>query len=398
MPSRWETWVLTVASETTRAAGDLGVGEPGRQQAEHLALAVGQRREVLGDAGDGGRQAAADLVEQLAGDGGREDGVAGGDGPHGGDDLGGRGVLQQEAAGPGAEGVDDVLVEAERRQDQDPLAGRRRVASMPSITGMRMSISTTSGRVLAGQADRLGPVGGLGDDDDVASRLEHGPEPGAHHRLVVGDHDAAACPDASGPAVIGVAGAIAVTSKPWSSRGRAVSVPPNRAARSRIPITPCPPDGPPLSSASPARAPGVGTRVRPLSVIRSSRPVGAVADGHLGVGAAGVLDHVRQRLLDDPEGRELDSLRQRSRLALDGQLHLHPARPRLLDQLVEVRRGSVAAPAGRPRRRRSRSSRSVRCISVIACAAEVGDRVGRDVRPARRRRLPRAPGRRRPSG
>ena len=34
------------------------------------------------------------------------------------------------------------------------------------------------------------PVARLGHHDDVARRLEHGLEPGAHHRLVVGDDDA----------------------------------------------------------------------------------------------------------------------------------------------------------------------------------------------------------------
>ena len=69
--------------------------------------------------------------------------------------------------------------------------GSRRVASIPSITGMRMSIRTTSGRVLRRpQRPPPAPFAASADDDDVAGRLEHGPEPGAHHRLVVGDHDA----------------------------------------------------------------------------------------------------------------------------------------------------------------------------------------------------------------
>ena len=68
------------------------------------------------------------------------------------DEAGRRHVLEEEPAGPGAERLDDGLVGIERRQDQDP--GRRsrgsstirRVASTPSMTGIRMSITTTSGR------------------------------------------------------------------------------------------------------------------------------------------------------------------------------------------------------------------------------------------------------------
>ena len=78
---------------------------------------------LVGCARDGGGQAAADLVEQLAGDRGGEHGVSGGDRAHGLDDLVGGGVLEQEAAGAGAQRVDDVLVEPERGEDQDALAG-----------------------------------------------------------------------------------------------------------------------------------------------------------------------------------------------------------------------------------------------------------------------------------
>ena len=74
--------------------------------------------------------------------------------------------------------------------------GSRRVASMPSMPGMRMSISTTSGAVRLGRRDRLLAGAGLGDDLDRAGRLEHGLEAGAHHRLVVGDDDAQPAHDA----------------------------------------------------------------------------------------------------------------------------------------------------------------------------------------------------------
>ena len=49
-----------------------------------------------------------------------------------------------------------------------------------------MSISTTSGRVGAGQPHRLGAVAGLADHLDVGLGVEQRPEPGPHQRLVVG--------------------------------------------------------------------------------------------------------------------------------------------------------------------------------------------------------------------
>jgi hypothetical protein len=49
--------------------------------------------------------------------------------------------------------------------------------------------------------------------------------------------------------------------------------------------------------------------------------VAVVANGHPRVGGSRVLERVRQGLLHDPLGREVDAGRQSSRLALDGELH-----------------------------------------------------------------------------
>ena len=83
---------------------------------------------------DGGGQAPADLVEQLPGDGRRQDRVAGRDGADRFDDLGARRVLEQRAAGARAQRGDDVIVEPEGGEDQDPLA--RQPASGLSETRM----------------------------------------------------------------------------------------------------------------------------------------------------------------------------------------------------------------------------------------------------------------------
>ena len=61
---------------------------------------------------------------------------------------------------------------------------------MPSTSGIRMSISTTSGRSARAMLDRLAAVGRLADDLDVGLGVEDHPEAVAHQGLVVGDQDA----------------------------------------------------------------------------------------------------------------------------------------------------------------------------------------------------------------
>ena len=114
-----------------------------------------------------------------------------GDDPDGLQQLRGLGVLDQEPARPGPDGLEHVLVELERGQDDHLDAGQvrssaaiRRVASSPSTPGIRMSISTTSGALAAGQLHRCCAVDGLTDHLQVAGRARaapgsrRGPAPG----------------------------------------------------------------------------------------------------------------------------------------------------------------------------------------------------------------------------
>ena len=99
------------------------------------------------------------------------------------------GGLEQEAAGPGAQGVDDVLVEPERGEDEDALA-RQPPGGLDAVHDRHTDVHQHDvGRVLRRSLDRLLAGAGLGDDLDVPGGLEHGLEAGPHHRLVVGDHD-----------------------------------------------------------------------------------------------------------------------------------------------------------------------------------------------------------------
>ena len=130
-----------------------------------------------------------------------------------------------------------------RGPSPSPPAQICRVASIPSITGMRTSISTTSGRCSPLSRTASAPSAGARDDGDVGLRVEQRGKPGAHDLLVVGDeradHDAA-------PAM----GRVTSTTKPPPSAAPHENVPPAIVARSRIPTRPWP------AVSSPSAGPG----------------------------------------------------------------------------------------------------------------------------------------------
>ena len=71
------------------------------------------------------------------------------------------------------------------------MPGIRRVASMPSSPGMRMSMRTTWGPVGLCQCDGFATVRGFADDGDVVlCGKDDGREPLSHEGLVVSDQDA----------------------------------------------------------------------------------------------------------------------------------------------------------------------------------------------------------------
>ena len=161
-----------------------------------LALAVGERGELLARVAPAVvAVAVGDVADQPAGDRRRQHRLAGGDAADGADDLGRRRVLEQEPAGAGAQGAQHVVVGLEGREDDHlgrPGAARAaaRSRSSPSMPGMRMSISTTSGWCSGHRAGDLAAVGGLADDRDVVGAREQHRQPGADERVVVDDQDA----------------------------------------------------------------------------------------------------------------------------------------------------------------------------------------------------------------
>ena len=68
-------------------------------------------------------------------------------------------------------------------------ATMRRVASSPSITGMRMSIRTTSGRVERASSTAAAPSPASPDHLDVPGVVQQRPEPGPDQPLVVRQQD-----------------------------------------------------------------------------------------------------------------------------------------------------------------------------------------------------------------
>ena len=156
----------------------------------------------------------------------------------------------------------------------------RRVASMPSSSGVRMSISTTCGRWLTGELHRRHTGAGLADRGEAGGGVDEDAEAAAQQRLVVGHQD----PDrlgqlvvssrAAGRVLAGPSGSRADTANPPRGRVPASKLPPYIITRSRIPTRPCPParSGRPAAEPwagpgwrSPASAPHPRTRRGPAS-------------------------------------------------------------------------------------------------------------------------------------
>ena len=169
--------------------------------------------------------------------------------------------------------------------------------------------------------DRLQPVGRLADHLEVVLGVEDHPEAGAHERLVVGDQHAHGA-HATAASSSATSGSRARTKKP-PPRRRPLSIsPPKTRARSRMPTSPWPAPSP---VAGPAAA--VGDLQLELAL--------APAHAHLGGGLRRMLEHVGERLLDDPVGGEVEPGRQRPPLALLVQHHGQPGGTRALEQRVE---------------------------------------------------------------
>ena len=120
-------WVFTVASATNSLAAISPLDSP-----PATSTRISRSRSVSRSTGRPGRRLGADPqvgelgrvgVEQAPGDAGGDHGVARRHRTDGRRQLGGRHVLEQEAAGPEAQGGEGVLVEVEGGQDEHPRRG-----------------------------------------------------------------------------------------------------------------------------------------------------------------------------------------------------------------------------------------------------------------------------------
>ena len=227
---------------------------------------------------------------------------------------------------------------------------------------MRMSISTTSGRSALRQRHRL--------------RRRRAASPTTSISPV-------ASSTARKPARIsGWSSAISepqrrlTAAAPRAPRSRAVAAAAGleRAAEQRDPLAHA--DG---ARARAGRAPALGAGA--VVEDRQLELVGAVAQAHLGAQRPRVLDHVGQRLLDDPVGREVDAGRQRPRL-----------RPRPRARPRARRRARARSARGRRGRREPARARVPRHPAGAARRASVhlGQRLAADRRRSARRRASRS--------
>ena len=215
------------------------------------------------------------------------------------------------------------------RQPSPACAARmRRVASRPSISGIRMSISTTSGRCRSTAGDRLRAVGGLGHHVDARRRrgssgTRCGPASGRRRSarearfaqprspVAVAVHRDPPWPPG---ARLGVAAALAAT----GSTGKPGPDLP-AAARHRPGVQLARRRGRPARAGRAGRGPppvtaraaaGIGGPASATSTIRLA-VLAVQADA--GARLAGVLEHVGQRFLHDPERGQVQAGRQRRR-------------------------------------------------------------------------------------
>ena len=107
--------------------------------------------------------------------------MPGGDGPDRGVELVGVDVLEQEAAGAGAERTEDVVVDLECGEHDDPHVGEVGVggdlsSGFDPVGPWHADVHQHDvGSCGAGELDGAAPAVGLADDDQVIGELEHRP-------------------------------------------------------------------------------------------------------------------------------------------------------------------------------------------------------------------------------
>ena len=234
-----------------------------------------------------GGRTVSELVDEAAGHRRREERVTASHDTDTSDEIDGVRSLEQEAAGACAQGFIHVLINLEGGQHQHsrgllPAESGDPPGGFQPIHFGHLDVHEHDIRIeLLRELDRLGAVSGLANDLEVGFGLEYQAEARPHELLVVSQQHAHR--HARPP----LSGSLAWTRKPPSSRGPALSSPPNRLTRSFIPMRPRPRPSDHRrrhrKHAGHHRRSGVQT-------------VGAVTYVDAGVGQMRVLERVRQRL------------------------------------------------------------------------------------------------------
>ncbi len=196
---------------------------------------------------------------QPLGGAGRQQGVPGGDGADGGEKFGRVGVLDDEAGRALPQRLQEVVVGVVGGQDEHLEVGEgtasevmARVASMPSRSGILMSMTTRSAGVVRARSTACWPGGRLTGHLHVGGRADEHGERAADQVLVIGEQDA----DHRGPSLRGIGRGRGIRR---SRRGSAASVAADAAGSFGH-----------ADEAEPGSSAGVARRPRPSSVMRSS--------------------------------------------------------------------------------------------------------------------------------
>lgn len=172
---------------------DVGVGQPSRDQPEHLQITFRERVQYLLFRRRDARRLPRELVQDPPGHRRVQCRLPLGDLTHGAQQLLRGRVLEEESADAGLYGLVHVLVRAERREDQHPWGPRQR----PDLPGRRQPVHPRHPDVdqrhvraeLPCGVHGAPPVPGLGDDVQIVTGLDDVAQPAPYDLAVVGDQD-----------------------------------------------------------------------------------------------------------------------------------------------------------------------------------------------------------------
>src|SRR5689334_19163537 len=214
----------------------------------------------------------------------------------------------------------------------------RRVASMPSSSGMRMSMRTTSGSRRPAMATASPPS----EASPTTSRSS------SASRIILNPARTSAWSSAIRMRTLTCLGYLREASSPALGWCTMSCLAPEREPGADAVAAAAAQPGVQLAAVERHALADAGERADDLAAVVADLDddlVGAVFDAHVGAPRARVLERRAQRELDDAVGREVDARRQLADRALDHEMHLEARHPHAAHE---------AADAGQGRLRRQR--------------------------------------------